>query len=114
VAALDALAQQADLRLMDTVATHLSDKKQAVRSAAARHYSTVECERIRSSAGKYASLGATETQVAVASSADTPLRGVRRGCKTYTIAGHAFCYRCVDAANVEVPLGKWDFDAGFS
>ena len=35
VAALDALAQQADLRLMDTVATHLSDKKQAVRCAAA-------------------------------------------------------------------------------
>ena len=35
VAALDALAQQADLRLMDTVATPLSDKKQAVRCAAA-------------------------------------------------------------------------------
>lgn len=35
VAALDALAQQADPRLMDTLATHLSDKKQAVRCTAA-------------------------------------------------------------------------------
>jgi len=35
VAALDALAQQVDPRLIDTIATHLSDKKQAVRCAAA-------------------------------------------------------------------------------
>jgi len=35
VAALDALAQQADPRLMDTLAAHLTDKKQAVRCAAA-------------------------------------------------------------------------------
>ncbi len=35
VAALDALAQQADPRLMDTLAAHLPDKKQAVRCAAA-------------------------------------------------------------------------------
>jgi len=35
VAVLDALAQQADPRLMDTLAGHLSDKKQAVRCAAA-------------------------------------------------------------------------------
>jgi HEAT repeat protein len=35
VAALEALAQQADPRLVDTLSSHLSDKKQAVRCAAA-------------------------------------------------------------------------------
>jgi HEAT repeat protein len=35
VAAVEALAQRADPLLMDTFATHLSDKKQAVRCAAA-------------------------------------------------------------------------------
>jgi len=35
VAALDALAQQVDPRLIDTIVTHLSDKNQAVRCAAA-------------------------------------------------------------------------------
>jgi HEAT repeat protein len=53
VAALDALAQQADPRLMDTLGSHLSDKKQAVRCAAASgviRLSSVQGSEVQASA----------------------------------------------------------------
>ena len=52
VAALDALAKQADPGLMDTLQASCEVR------GSRRHYSTLECKRIRSSAVKHAPLGA--------------------------------------------------------